>query len=396
MNQHRGEDTVAKAYRKTFGVSADLYLTAPGRVNLIGEHTDYNEGYVFPAAIDLRISGAFSRRNDDLVRLSSLDFKEAVEFSLTDIRYDKNDLWGNYPRGIALAMQNKGIALCGMQGIIKSEIPVGSGLSSSAALEMIIGRALLFIAKKRLSLSELAKLGQEAENSFVGVNCGIMDQFIVAKARKDHALLLDCRSLAYKHVPLRLGGYRLVVANTRKERTLAGSEYNKRRSECERALKILSKALGRDLAALRDVTSREFAEHGEKLPSLLRRRAEHVVYENGRVLDSVKLLRKEGRGWYDAFGKLMVESHNSLRDLYQVSCRELDVMVDLALNQAGVAGSRMTGAGFGGCTISLVKKSNLEEFVRRVGLGYRKATGLRAEFYVCGTSDGVKKLAKQR
>jgi len=187
-----------------------------------------------------------------------------------------------------------------------------------------------------------------------------------------------------------------VVGNTNKERTLAGSAYNKRRSECERALKLLGKALGRKVGALRDVTARELATHSERLPALLRRRAEHVVSENARVLDSVKLLRKGGRGWYDAFGELMVESHNSLRDLYQVSCRELDVMVDLALNQAGVAGSRMTGAGFGGCTISLVKKSELEEFVRRVGRGYRKATGLRAEFYVCGTSDGVKKLARKR
>jgi len=392
MSRSSDRTVVVKEHRRIFGLPEKARLAAPGRVNLIGEHTDYNQGYVFPAAIDRYIHGAFSPRADSLVRLISMDFKQAVEFPLDDIRYDKMDPWGNYPRGMARVLQQRGITLRGMQGVIKSGIPVGSGLSSSAALEMIIGKAFLILARRQLGLSELARLGQEAENGFVGVNCGIMDQFIVARGRKDHALLLDCRSLDYQHVPLRLRNYRLVIANTRKARTLAGSAYNQRRAECEEAAKQLGKLLGRKTGSLRDVSSGELAEHGAKLPAALRKRAEHIVGENRRTLESVKLLRKGGKGWYDAFGALMVQSHDSLRDLYRVSCRELDVMVALALEQEGVAGSRMTGAGFGGCTVTLVQKEHVEEFVRRVGRGYRKATGRSAEFYVCNTSDGVKQL----
>ncbi len=382
-----------REYERRFKREPALCLSAPGRVNLIGEHTDYNDGYVLPVAIDRYISGCFGPRDDDGIVLRSLDFRQAVKFSLHGIKKDAKHPWGNYPRGVAWALLKKGLRLRGINGVIGSDIPVASGLSSSAALEMLIARALLVLSGQRLGLSELALLGQRAENEFVGVNCGIMDQFIVARAKKGHALMLDCRSLAFKQVPLRLGSYKLVVGNTRKERILAGSAYNERRADCEKAVRLLAKLTKRKPRALRDVSVKEFRKHKDALPRVARMRAEHVIYENERVLESTRLLRSGRKNWYHRFGELMVLSHLSLRYLYEVSCAELDTMVELALAQRGVAGSRMTGAGFGGCTVSLVRDDCVRSFVRKVGSGYRKLTGKKPEFYVCETSDGVSEVS---
>ena len=370
-----------------------MQLAAPGRVNLIGEHTDYNGGLVMPVAIDRRIAGCFGARDDGMVVLHSLDLKRRVAFKLSLIEKEAGNAWGNYARGMAKLMQEKGLALRGMQGVIGSDIPIGGGLSSSAALEMLVGRALLEVAGLKLGATELALLGQATEDRFIGVKCGIMDEYAIAQAKKGNALLLDCRTLRHEHIPLKLSLHKLVVGNTCVPRTLAGSEYNKRRGDCERAVRLLGKLAKRKLASLRDVSVKDFKKHKHALPRPARLRAEHVIYENERVRESARVLRKGGRNWYHRFGELMILSHLSLRYLYEVSCRELDTMVELALAQEGVAGSRMTGAGFGGCTVSLVRRDGVRNFVDRLGREYRKATGIKPEFYVCETSAGVGKTS---
>jgi galactokinase len=372
-------------FEKQFGPSKDLLsFRAPGRVNLIGEHTDYNAGFVFPCAIEMEVSAVAAPRHDNMIRAYSRDFGERKEFRTDDSRKDAAS-WVNYMKGVLVELGLKGGLTRGADIVFRSDLPVGSGLSSSAAFELI--NCLIFSEINGVALArpEMALLCQRAENKFVGVNCGIMDQFAIALGKKDHALFLDTRDLGCEAVPLNLGDYRIVIANTNKPRTLAGSAYNTRRGECETAVAVL-KGKHAKIAALRDAEMDLLESCRSEMPDNVYRRAKHVIGEDDRVLASVKALKA---GDLVSFGGLMIRSHESLRDLYEVSCKELDVMVEEALKVPGVLGSRMTGAGFGGCTVSLVKASSVDRFKSDVGRAYAARTGLKAEFYVTTAVDGV-------
>ncbi len=366
---------------------------APGRVNLIGEHTDYNDGFVLPVAIDRDILFAARARDDRLVRLHSQNFGASSEFSLDEIRRDEAQPWSNYARGVALYLQrelgDRAKELRGMDVVISGNVPVASGLSSSAALEVGTATTLLGLAGLELDGVRKALLCQTAENKFVGVNCGIMDQYISALGRAGHALLIDCRSLAYELVPLSDAGYRVVVADTTVRRGLAGSEYNVRRAQCEEAVRILGERLAKPIRALRDIAPEELAEHAPALPEIVRKRALHVVGENARTLAAVAALRA---GDLEAFGRLMDESHASLRDLYEVSSPELDALVAAAQKVEGVLGARMTGAGFGGCAVALVHEDAIREFEERVGREYQAKMVRSATFYACQVTDGAAEI----
>jgi len=356
-------------------------------VNLIGEHTDYNDGYVLPVAIDRSVLVAAAPRDDRQVVIYALDFGESVAFSLDDIEYDQVNPWSNYQRGVAYFLEERGIELPGLNAVVGGDVPIGSGLSSSAAVEVSMAYTWQVLAGFNLSRVELALLCQRAENEFVGINCGIMDQFVSALGQRDHALLIDCRSLEYQPAPLPTGAA-IIVADTMKRRGLVDSEYNIRRRECEEGVCILQRYLPQ-VQALRDVSTDQFVEYKEQLPEKVRRRCRHIIYENERVLKGVAALQA---GDLDAFGRLMNESHASLRDDYEVSCSELDIMAEAAWKVDGVYGSRMTGAGFGGCTVSLMAEEALDDFRGQVAATYEEATGIVPQIYVCRAEDGVSKL----
>jgi galactokinase len=366
-------------------------------VNLIGEHTDYNDGYVLPVAIDRSILMAAAPRPDRQVVLHALDFDQRTEFSLDDIRHSDQHPWSNYQRGVAFFLQEQGFELPGMNAVISGDIPIGSGLSSSAAVEVAAAYTWQVLSGFSLSRVELALLCQRAENEFVGMKCGIMDQFISALGQRDHALLIDCRTL--EHQVVRLGSIAqrgsvtpvsatIVVCDTMKRRGLVDSEYNARRRECEEGVRLLRKHLP-VIKALRDVSPAQFERYKGELPEAVRRRCRHIVYENERVLQSVEALK---RGDPATFGRLMNESHVSLRDDYQVSCQELNVMAEAAWQVEGVYGSRLTGAGFGGCTVSLVAEEAVERFRTQVAAEYRAATSVEPQIYVCAVEDGVREI----
>jgi len=395
-------DEIKTRFEALFGRLPTTVIRAPGRVNLIGEHTDYNEGFVLPVAIDRAILIAAAPRHDREVRLYALNFDERTAFSLDRIERDEQRAWSNYQRGVAHVLQEQGLPLVGMDACIWGDVPIGSGLSSSAAVEVATAYAFQTLSGFELDRVEMALLCQRAENEFVGVQCGIMDQFIACLGRRDHALLLDCRSLDYEHVPLPppappkpalrppprrkaeglggTGGAAIVVCDTMVRRGLVDSEYNARRRECAEGARLLG------VKALRDVSVEAFERQQMGLPEVVRRRCRHVIRENQRVLDSVEALRQ---GDLAEFGRLMNESHRSLRDDYQVSCRELDVMVEVAQRVEGVYGSRMTGAGFGGCTVSLVEAEAVGRFRDQVARDYAAATGIEPGIYVCRAEDGV-------
>ncbi|HUS82833.1 MAG TPA: galactokinase [Dehalococcoidia bacterium] len=364
------------------------FSVAPGRVNLIGEHTDYNEGFVLPAAIDRVIVVAFRVRGDRQMHVRSLTFQEEDFFSLDNVELLPQGTWRNYVRGVASALLEAGHSLIGADLTIQGNVPIGAGLSSSAALEVAVLGGLTSAAELSVPPHEAARLAQEAERRFAGVNCGIMDQMTAVMGRRDHALVIDCRTLEVQAVPLDLErrGIRIVLANTGVARSLSGSAYNERRDECARATAILAEATGRAVRSLRDVTPEDIALHGHALPRPLQRRIRHVVSENGRVLEAADVLRG---GDMAAFGELMYASHQSLRDDFEVSCPELDLMVDLTQHLEGVLGARMTGAGFGGCTVNLVREEAVDSFRAQVIEPYRRRTGLAAEMYHCGTADGL-------
>ena len=382
-------------FAEIFGGEPASVVRAPGRVNLIGEHTDYNDGYVLPVAIDRSILVAAAPRDDRQVVIHALDFGESVAFSLDDIEHDQAKTWSNYQRGVAYFLEERGLELPGLNAVIVGDVPIGSGLSSSAAVEVSMAYTWQVLAGFELSRVELALLCQRAENEFVGMNCGIMDQFVSALGQRDHALLIDCRSLDYRSVPLPAEAT-VVVADTIKRRGLVDSEYNARRQECEEGVRILQRYLPQ-VQALRDVSLAQFAEHKGQMQvqsskfkvQKVRQRCRHIIYENERVLRGVAALRAGDLG---AFGRLMNESHASLRDDYEVSCPELDIMVEAAWKVDGVYGSRMTGAGFGGCTVSLVAEGAIEDFRVRVTAAYEEATGVVPQIYVCRAEDGVSKL----
>jgi len=365
-----------------------LLVQAPGRVNLIGEHTDYNDGFVLPAAIQFQTSVAIASRQDRRLIVSSENYSEQVKFDFEQLPAAPREHWSDYVVGVARKLAERGIRLPGASLLIHGDVPQGGGLSSSASLEVAVCRAFLEVSATKMEGAEMARLCQRAENEFVGARCGIMDQFVSVHGRKDHALLLDCRSLAYRHQPIP-EGVRLVICNTMVQHSLAGGEYNQRRQECETATRFFA-GHKPGMKALRDVSLEDFKMHEAELPETICKRCRHVITENARVVEAAEALARHD---LQRFGQLMRDSHVSLRDDFQVSCDELDVMVKLAGKIEGVYGARMTGGGFGGCTINIVKSEHVESFQSKVAEGYERATGRRPEIYVCTAADGVKRVA---
>jgi galactokinase len=360
---------------------------APGRVNMIGEHTDYNGGYVFPCALNFGTYLVIRPNDLDQMRLATTNFRFSANVGLKGFE-PQGKHWINYPMGVMDQFVKRGIRLKGMDMMFSGTIPNGAGLSSSASIEMVTAFALNDILGKKLEMIELVKLSQKAENVFVGVKCGIMDQFASGMGKKDHAVFINCKTLEYETIPLNLGDYKIIISNTNKRRGLAGSKYNERREQCEEAVKILSKE--KKIKFLGDLSLKEFNEinHLIKDETILKR-ARHVVSENERVINAIKALNDNN---LIEFGRLMNESHDSLKVDYEVTGVELDTLVDEARKVNGVIGSRMTGAGFGGCTVSLVHKDVLNEFTSSVGFAYKAATGLKPDFYVAEIGDGARKL----
>ncbi len=360
---------------------------APGRVNLIGEHTDYNGGHVFPCALTIGTYAVARKRNDNKLRFYSLNFEHLgmIESCLEGLEFKKEDNWTNYPKGVIWALQKKGYSITsGMDVLYFGNIPNASGLSSSASLEVLTGFILEKLFELELTNTEIALISQYAENNFNGVNCGIMDQFAVAMGKKDHAIFLDTADLSFEYAPLALGNARIVIMNTNKKRGLGDSKYNERRSECESALRDLQKVL--PVASLGELTEEQFEEHQTAIQKPIeRKRAKHAVYENQRTIKAVEALKQND---LELFGKLMIASHESLRYDYEVTGVELDTIVEAALKQDGVIGARMTGAGFGGCAVSIVKEEAVEAFIQNVGKEYNEKIGYPAAFYVVEVGDG--------
>ena len=386
--------------KKLFDMFAELFgdsegarfYFSPGRVNLIGEHTDYNGGHVFPCALTLGTYGAARKREDNKIHFYSmnLDSFDVVEASLDDLTNKKEYNWANYPLGVVWAFKEKGHTITsGFDMVIWGNIPNGSGLSSSASLEVLTGVILTDLFEiKDLSMTDLALIGQYSENNFNGCNCGIMDQFAVAMGKKDHAIFLDTSDLSYEYAPCVLDGAKIVITNSKVKHSLVDSAYNDRRNECAAALKALQSEL--DIQALGDLTPEEFEAHKSLIKDEIQlQRAKHAVYENQRTIDAVTALKA---GDIERFGKLMNQSHISLRDDYDVSCEEIDILVDLAWKIPGVLGSRITGGGFGGCTVSIVKNESVDTFIETIGKTYLEKVGHKAEFYTVDIGDGASRL----
>ena len=360
---------------------------APGRVNLIGEHTDYNDGFVFPVAIDRDVLLAATLRNNRQVRIHSLNDNTTVTFDLDQMQTPV-EAWGIYPYGVASVLIQQSIGLCGLDAVLHSTVPIGAGLSSSAALNVAVATMWTALSEVDLSGLVLAQVCQQAENEYAGVNCGIMDPFISCLAQRGAALLIDCRSLDYESVMIQAPDNVLVITNSNKPRELADSAYNERRRQCEEGARILSTQLG-GIEALRDATIEQFMTCKEYLHPVVRSRCDHVISENQRVLNSVQALKRKD---LRKFGQLMNASHDSLRDLYEVSCSELDFLVHIARETEGVLGSRMTGGGFGGCTVSLIEKAGIDQFEKVVKARYPEETGLQPDMYVCAPAPGAEEV----
>jgi galactokinase len=378
-----------EAFKDKYGSLENTHIyQAPGRVNLIGEHTDYNGGLVLPFAIDKSISLIIQPRKDKYIKLSSLNFNHDVTCDISDISYKAKDMWTNYPKGVIKTLQEMGYSFKGLNLLYSSNIPIGQGLSSSAAVEVVTCYAFVNHYKFKIKIDKIPSICQKAENEFMGMRCGIMDQFVITLAQANHSMLLNCRSLDFEFVPFADRNIKIVIGNTKVSRNLVNSAYNMRREECERGVSILSRYL-KGIKQLSDISIDDFKRLEKYLPQPIRDRCCHVIYENERVRQAVKALKD---GNYTRLGRLMVLSHKSLKKLYKVSCRELDIMVDSALKVKGVLGSRMTGAGFGGCTISLVKENIVDEFINKVGQLYKRKTGMKPEFYSCIPVSGVRKI----
>jgi len=379
-----------KTYLDVFGEKPKVKAWGPGRVNLIGEHTDYNEGYVLPLAVDCGVFIVGKERKDGKVVLYSPDYGTEVQFSSENLQRDPENPWSDYFKGVLEQFQKRGMAFKGCQAVLKSNLPQGAGLSSSAALEVASAVFLEQVTGFALQDLELVKAAQAAENQFVGVQCGIMDQFVSYFGKEANALLIDCRSLDYQWVAMP-PSLKVVVCNTGVKRRLASSAYNKRRGECEEGVKIFSAVLP-GVHSLRDVSPADFIKHQNLLPADIRKRCRHVVFENQRVLDTIKALSS---GDLEKLRLLLLASHDSLRDDYEVSCAELDMLVEIARKNEKTAGGRMTGAGFGGCTVNLVPEEEVESFRREAVRVYEKTFG-KLETYVFSPADGAKYfLAKQ-
>jgi galactokinase len=377
-------EAVGRAFGERYGRVARIFR-APGRVNLIGEHTDYNGGFVLPMAIERETVVAAAPRADRTVRAYSASLKEELSFDLDHPHPPRRGLWLDYVEGVAQALESRGVKLSGADLLIDSDVPAGAGLSSSAALEISVGLALARVSEREVDGVTLALAGQQAEHTYVGTLCGIMDQFVAALARERHALLIDCRSLEFEPVPLDTTEAAFVVADTRVKHELSSSEYNVRRAECARGVELLRERLP-GITELRDVSVADLRLYGDTLPEPIRRRCRHIVTENERTLGAARALRA---GDLAGMGRLMYESHDSLRDDYEVSSPELDVLVELARGLPGVLGARMTGGGFGGSTVSLVRREALEDFERALSEGYERATGKRPAILVSEAGAGA-------
>lgn len=386
------KDIILAKFAEIFGDNegAKAYF-APGRVNLIGEHTDYNGGHVFPCALTIGTYGVARKRNDNKLRFYSMNFPKrgVIESSLEDLKPYKEAYWTNYPKGVMWAFEQKGMKIpCGMDLLLNGTIPSGSGLSSSASVEVLTGYILRDFFGFDVTNQELALIGQFSENRFNGVNCGIMDQFAIAMGKENKAIFLDTADLSYEYASIALENAKIVIASSNKRRGLGDSKYNERRSECEMALEELKQVV--DIATLGDLSEARFEEVKSAIKDDVRRkRAKHAVYENQRTIKAVEALKKQD---IKLFGELMNASHISLRDDYEVTGIELDTLVEEAWKVPGVIGSRMTGAGFGGCTVSIVENSAIDEFIDKVGKAYQKKIGYAADFYVVEIGEGPRAL----
>lgn len=386
------KNNILKKFNEKFGYENDVRVFfSPGRVNLIGEHTDYNGGHVFPCALSFGTYGAISQRNDKIVRMYSENFEDKgiISFEIDNLKNEEEHDWANYPKGVIDVLRKHGYDVNqGFDMVVYGNIPNGAGLSSSASLELLMAVMMNDIHQFNIDRVELVKYCQEAENNFIGVNCGIMDQFSIGMGQDSSAILLDCNTLDYKYSTVDLKDEVIVIANTNKRRGLADSKYNERRSECEEALKELQTEL--KISTLGELTEDEFEKNKHLIKSDLRaKRAKHAVYENQRTLKAVKALEDND---IETFGKLMNQSHNSLRDDYEVTGKELDTLVDLASKHEGTVGARMTGAGFGGCTVSIVKRNNVDDFINNVGKQYKEIIGYDADFYVANIGAGTREI----
>ncbi|MBE7049188.1 MAG: galactokinase [Ruminococcaceae bacterium] len=378
------------------GDESDIRVFAsPGRVNLIGEHTDYNGGYVFPAALKMNTTVLARKRDDDIIRLKATDLENIVEADIKKLDSYKGIKWGDYQIGVMYILSEAGYTIVGADLLYHDTVPHGSGLSSSAANE--VSTALCFATlsnekngkNEKVDMIEMAKISQKAEREYAGVNCGIMDQFASSMGKENHAIFLDCKTLDFSLVPLDLGNKKIVISNTNKKHALGSSKYNERRAECEKGLEILKSAMP-EKNFLGEISKEEFDTHKHLITDeVILKRVTHVIEEDDRVLRAVDALKC---GDIETFGKLMNSSHDSLRDNYEVSCFELDTMVDEARKIKGVIGSRMTGAGFGGCTVSIVDGASVDEYIEKVGKNYEEKTGIKPDFYVTETGDGGKEI----
>ncbi|MBZ9686098.1 galactokinase [Clostridium estertheticum] len=378
-------------FKRVYDAEVEKVFFAPGRVNLIGEHTDYNGGNVFPCALTFGTYALIKVRTDKKIRFYSENFEALgiIEVNIDEIEYDCKHDWANYPKGVIWAFENKGMKIdSGFDILFYGNIPNGAGLSSSASIEVVTGVVLRDLYNFPINMVDIAERSQEAENQFIGVNCGIMDQFAIAMGKKDCAILLDTNTLKYEYASIKLNGASIVIANTNKRRGLADSKYNERRTECETALVNLQTVL--KINSLCELNEEEFEENRHLIKDeVCAKRAKHAIYENQRTLKAVKALENSD---IELFGKLMNKSHISLRDDYEVTGIELDTLVEIAWKRPGVIGSRMTGAGFGGCTVSIVKDEFVDDFIKNVGVEYKSKIGYAAVFYVAQIGDGARKI----
>lgn len=383
--------TLITTFKEKFGTTPEQAFFAPGRINLIGEHTDYNGGHVFPCAITYGTYAVARKREDQLVRLYSVNFPNIgiIEFNLNQLDYDKEHNWANYPKGMIRYILESGYKIpTGFECVIHGNIPNGAGLSSSASIELLTGVLVDSLFGLEIPRLDVIKLGKQVENQFIGVNSGIMDQFAIGMGKKDAGILLDCQTLKYEYAPIQLENHKIIIMNTNKRRELADSKYNERRSECEEALAELQQRL--PIEALGQLSEKEFDENQHFIINeTVRKRAKHAVYENRRTLKALEELKA---GNLEAFGQLMNQSHISLRDDYEVTGIELDRLVEAAWEQPGVIGARMTGAGFGGCAIAIVTNEEVENFIANVGTAYLNKIGYKADFYVASIGDGAKEI----
>ncbi len=377
---------VDEELRARYGAPDGIFM-APGRVNLIGEHTDYNDGFVMPAAIGFATYVAAGSRRDDKLGVYSIDFHEGREFDLAENPQGPTGHWSDYVRGVAAVLRSQSVPIHGANLVIKGDVPIGAGLSSSASIEVATAFALVGVNHLNLDRRTIASICQRAEHEYAGTKCGIMDQFIACFGQANHALLLDCRSLEFEALNIATSA-RIVICNTMVKHELAAGEYNRRRADCEAGVRILQRFMP-GIKALRDVTLTELAEQQSEMPPIILRRCRHVISENARVLDAGEALKRND---LRRFGALMGESHASLRDDYEVSSPELDRMVELARTCSGVYGARMTGGGFGGCTVNLVDADAVDEFKLAVAHGYQQSFGIHPEIYVCTAADGAKEI----